>query len=634
MRKISFLISLCIIGIVGKVNAQQQVSEREARNAAMNTLRNIMEILKVSQEETIESVNSLSNANGDTIMYEVVFQNGAAILLSGSKTCLPILGYYIKKHDGAVFDANNDNVSCGLKALLKDYADEIEWCFSQDTIGLYHEERWQELQGFSRDGAPPFIHVDTLLTTKWGQDVSNQGNNCPAYNYYVTKTQNKCGCSSTKRCPVGCTAVAMGQIMKYWNYPVYLPNNSYQYDWCNMPDKLVTTFRVNCRDTIVYFYDPRSGKWFSQIQEICDDIPNSNYEKERNAIARLLMDCADAMPTVAFCIGGCHTSATAIDARGVLINKFDYSSNAVFRLRSSHPINLNNVWIDYLRTNLDAGRPVLYGSLGLGDAHYWVCDGYGDDGNGNSHEYVYFHFNFGWTGTDDGWYTLNGLSGVGHYNISQEAVFNIYPSSNEKYCNYTLSLDDHFAAGGTHQNVPQTYMKLESASETSAAAWRTIQSGQSAEYVAHETIILKPGFKAEAGSHFVARIDPCPGCNSAKVTVKRSDNGVEIEEELYIAVGDQEEKQSSLGVGSKIVADEPQVYPNPTTGLLTIDAKNNNSRIQMIELYNTQGAKMFIFSGNEGFFQEIDISHLPSQVYILKIQVNGQVFSKKLILQK
>ena len=61
MRKISFLISLCIIGIAGIVNAQQQVSETEAKNAAINTLRNKTEVLKVSQEETIKTVNSLSN---------------------------------------------------------------------------------------------------------------------------------------------------------------------------------------------------------------------------------------------------------------------------------------------------------------------------------------------------------------------------------------------------------------------------------------------------------------------------------------------------------------------------------------------------------------------------------------------
>ncbi|MDR2979293.1 MAG: Spi family protease inhibitor [Bacteroidales bacterium] len=133
MRKISFLIILCIAGITQRTNAQQQVSKSEARNAAVNTLRNKTEILKVSSNENIKTVNSLSNTNGDTIMYEVVFENGAAVLLSGSKTCLPVLGYYAKEDNGAVFDPNNDNVSCGLKALLKDYSNEIEWCFAQDT---------------------------------------------------------------------------------------------------------------------------------------------------------------------------------------------------------------------------------------------------------------------------------------------------------------------------------------------------------------------------------------------------------------------------------------------------------------------------------------------------------------------
>jgi len=237
MSKVNFLIILCIVGITKITSAQQQVSEIEARNAAINTLYNKADVLKVSSDERIKTVNSLSNANGDTIMYEVVFQNGATVLLSGSKSCLPVLGYYVKEDNGAVFDPNNDNVPCGFKALLKDYADEIEWCFAQDTICLYHKEKWQELQ--CRSGAPLFVHVDTLLTTKWGQKHSNEGNACPAYNYYVTvQKPNQCDGSCDDVCPLGCTAVAMGQIMKYWNYPVYLSDEIQQYDWCNMPDAL------------------------------------------------------------------------------------------------------------------------------------------------------------------------------------------------------------------------------------------------------------------------------------------------------------------------------------------------------------------------------------------------------------
>ena len=211
------------------------------------------------------------------------------------------------------------------------------------------------------------------------------------------------------------------------------------------------------------------------------------------------------------------------------------------------------------------------------------------------------------------------------------------------YCNFTLPLDLHYwfyytVLGNTspapHHNVPYTASVLWSVPEGNGVPtdWHTIKSGQVAVYSAHKEIRLLPGFKVEAGATFVARIEPCASCNSAKVMLKSLKNGVEIDEELYIAVGDNEEEQPSEE--GKTITEEPQVYPNPTTGLLTIDTKNENNRIQMIELYNMQGTKLFTFNGNNSLFQEIDISHLPSQAYNLKIQVNGQVFTKKLILQK
>ena len=293
---------------------------------------------------------------------------------------------------------------------------------------------------------------------------------------------------------------------------------------------------------------------------------NPDYEKQRNATARLLKDCADAANAV-FCAGGCHASATSIDARSALVNDFGYSNNAVFRLRSSHPINLNNVWIDYLRTNLDAGKPVLYASLGFGDAHAWVCDGYGDDGNGNSHENVYFHFNFGWNGDHDGWYTLNGLSGVGYYNISQEAVFNIYPNGTQNYCNFTLPLWLHyhywnsmlgFPVPFAHLMIPQTATVLESVPNNLGfpTSWHTIESGEAAVYTAHEEIRLLPGFHAKAGSTFIARIEPCLSCQNIATST------------LLLAQGGNPNESGSFSNFDNIIPHEENTLQvqNPTTG--------------------------------------------------------------------
>jgi len=595
MKKIRYLIIVCICLLLGKVIAQQQVSETEARNAAITTLYNKAEILSKSSNSNIETVNSFVNASGDTLLYEVVFQNRATILLSGSRACLPVLGYYIKdpNENGAIFDTTNNDVPCCLHTLLSDYTQEIERCFAKDTIDLYYENLWRYLQqpNFSKPHTKAVVSLN--LTTKWGQNYSNLGGDCHAFNYYVTKTGGKkCACDE-RYCPAGCVAVAVAQIMKYWNYPVYLSENIEQYDWCNMSDSLIVEFEPNHPLNPTPFW-----------------INNPNYIKQRNAVARLIKDCGEATNT-SYCVGNCSSSSSIINARHALVQHFEYNDRAVHRLKSSYLTNIEK-WKNFIKEDLNNGRPVYYRSGGLNaDGHAWVCYGYNSDDN--------FLFNWGWRGRYDGWFTLDGLSNInGHnYNVSQEAIFEIYPNTNQNYCNYTFSLADHFNSGGTHQDVPKTYMIIESAPETSPAAWRTITSGQSAEYVAHEAIILKPGFKAEADSHFVARIDPCDGCKSANVTVKSFVGGEEVEEELYIAVGDFEDE----GAISEMitVADEPKVYPNPTSGLLTINTKNDNIFIQMIELYNTQGSKQYTFNGSYSSFQEIDISCLPSQVYILKI---------------
>jgi hypothetical protein len=86
---------------------------------------------------------------------------------------------------------------------------------------------------------PTVINVQPLLKTNWNQTSSNDGY-CDSYNYHAPNSNGNCTCypDGGVKCPAGCVAVAMAQIMKYWNYPVYLSNKIKQYDWCNMSDKL------------------------------------------------------------------------------------------------------------------------------------------------------------------------------------------------------------------------------------------------------------------------------------------------------------------------------------------------------------------------------------------------------------
>lgn len=619
MKTIKILFFACCMLFSFSTVAQQQVSSEEAKTAAVQ----FASTRKANKIPIVKNVNSLKREN-HTLMYEVVFDDGQGVLLSGSKACLPVLGYYdVTVKGSSIFD---DDVSCCLKSMLSEYETQIAQCFKNDTITLYHQSDWHNLRetGTLKNAdkstnnlkaSPGAVDiVSPLLTSRWGQGIPNYGNfdDC-AYNFYAPYSD--CGCG---KCLAGCVAVAMAQVMYYWKYPVY--NSSMhimEFDWCNMVDALNTE--------------------------------SLNYTNERNAVARLIRNCGVAAD-MKYCNHNCRSSSTTGKARDALVGNFGYHSNADVQRRIWHS---DKEWKSRIKDQLNQGRPVIYsGQSGLFETgHTFVCDGY--DSND------YFHFNWGWRGRDDGWFTINGLTPDGHdYNSLQEAIFYLRPSNNDNYCNFNVSLLDNFMGQRNYYSfiyaynpqLLQTYLDsipykapkyattLTSAypatvqGYTVPAAWYTVQSGKSVEYVAHESIKLMPGFKAEAGSHFIARVEPCKNCNSAKVAMKNFKNGVEVEEELYIAVGDNEEEQSQ-GEG-KTVVEAPQVYPNPTTGLLTIDTKNDKSRIQTIELYDAQGAKQFAFDGNHGSFQEIDISHLPSQVYVLKVHVNRQVFTKKIILQK
>jgi len=593
MKKIQILVIVCALCIGGVSHAQQQVSKREATNAAINALYSKANVLNRSSNTEIDTVYSFFNSRSNVLMYEVIFKNSAAILLSGSKACLPVLGYYIKdKNDSsAIFDATNLFVPPGLHALIECFVREVEYCFSQNNIELYYENEWDKLQqsDLSKGGPPTTIIVAPLLTTRWNQTSSNNGA-CPAYNYYVTEqNSHQCGGNCDDLCPVGCTAVAMGQIMKKWNYPVYLSNQNYQYDWCNMPDGLYSN--------------------------------RPNYDKERNAIARLLQDCADNANT-SYCIAQCSSFAYPNAAKNALVDDFGYSNDAKLRLQSSHS---NSVWRGYIKTDLNNGRPVLYIIVGwIYNSHSIVCDGYRSDN--------LFHFNWGWGNSSysdpDRWFALDALGEVepGYSLRTHEAIFEIHPNQSQDYCTYTYSLLQHFQSGGTHQNIPQTFANLESVPGQYNASWRTIQSGTSAEYVTHKSILLQPGFTAQAGSTFTAKIVPCPSCESGAKSMLFLNTNEDTEESsmpVYAKQHLQEEFNTK----------EINLYPNPNSGTFQIDANFPLTDIAHLKIINMLGIPVYETQNISSNTIQLQTS-ASGTVFVLMILKDGTMLTRKMMIQR
>ncbi|MCL2512168.1 MAG: T9SS type A sorting domain-containing protein [Bacteroidales bacterium] len=73
-----------------------------------------------------------------------------------------------------------------------------------------------------------------------------------------------------------------------------------------------------------------------------------------------------------------------------------------------------------------------------------------------------------------------------------------------------------------------------------------------------------------------------------------------------------------------------QVYPNPTTGELTIEISDMRYEISDIEIYDVFGRKQ-ISNLKSQISNPIDVSHLPSGIYFIRITTENGVITKKVI---
>ena len=498
-------------------------------------------------------------------------------MISGVKSVKPVLGYNINGDNIAFLQSNKIN---GLSFFVEKFASCVEKSVSLKINTILDE--WNVLLYDTLIHSRNRSIYGPLITSLWKQNYSNdmQRN---AYNYYVPRI-----CDSLNNCSAGCVAVAMAQIMKYWNYPVYMPNKVEQYDWCNMPDKLLYQ-----NDT------------------------NSNYELERNSIARLITDCGLAAD-IWYCINSdCESFAWPTKAKNAFVDTFDYHSNANLIRRIWHL----QTWKDTIKSNIIAGRPVFYAAMDEVvhlEGHAFVCDGYNSETD-------LFHFNWGWGGNGS-WVSIDSInSGNDDWTKLERAIVNLYPSSTQDYCDFELPLWVHYygyynISGNTtplpYQNVPKTFTRLVSVPDTLnfPASWRTIPNGATAEYVAHEEIVLQNGFLAEEGSDFYAHIVPCPSCSGR---AEQQSQVLDNTPPLY-GYNRMPQRDSSVTSISELNSLHGlKIHPNPVSGILNIELMDTESSVAQITVFDLLERIML---KKENLSQpELDVSALSRGMYILQV---------------
>lgn len=586
-RKIFQLVLL--LCMTGTAIAQQQVSLQEARLAAVNFTT---ERMGLRTPVEVDTVFVDRNSSEQPLLYEVVLANGEAVLLSASKACTPILGYGYSASGETILNHPN-SLPEGLNDFLTSYRAQVADCLSNRNVALSYSGTWDSLQNiFTVPGIRNRNSVGPLLTTKWGQSYSNDSLDANAYNFYAPNSNGNCG---TNNCKAGCAAVALGQVMKYYNHPV-ADTNDHTYDWCNMPDILYTT----------------------------DEF----YEQKRNAIASLLYDCAEATDML-WCMTQHCASLTAMDNISNALSRFRYGG--VNKKRNTLLYFLcPSQWVELLKDALNSSWLIIYSSDGNTDyGHIFVCDGYD--------EHNLFHFNWGWGGRYNGYYNINNLNpGTYDFNDSHELYY-VAPLYNQyiPYCHIDMNLGTYYESFyqhpdnfglAPHKHVPKLYFNLTSADENDDFVWRNIPDGGISEYHAHKSIVLKSGFSADRGSEFWAHITPCPSCDRYTVdSWNCSDHKAS-------------EARNKPFNEEKDVVQETKMYvvsPNPVQNKLYIDS-DIDIALGLIRIFDITGRESTTWNIDQigGGHAVINTSNMQNGVYVIQItSPEGIAFSHKFVKQ-
>nr|WP_163270981.1 C10 family peptidase [Dysgonomonas sp. 511] len=371
----------------------KEISVEMAEKVARNYVRTKKQLVKTDSELTLVHTefntqgrkSSVSETSEKRAVYYVFSggDNQGFIIVSADDVAIPVLGYV----DSGNYNSGNTppNFAYWMECLAQEIAYAIENQIKQDTET---KTQWENYLSGSITTKGTKAAVAPLVKTKWNQGTP-YNNLCPSSSY------------------TGCVATAMAQIMKFYNYPdtrtVTIPGyttatNEYvipaitvstKYDWTNMTNT----------------------------------YSSSSTSTAQKAVSTLMFHCGvsvemDYTPS--------SSGAVTKKVGNALCTYFNYDKSVQHRKRCYYS---NTEWINTLKAEINAGRPILYSGRNTSSGHAFICDGYDSTDK--------FYFNWGWGGYRDGYFATTALnpgtegagSGAGTYNLEQAILIGIKPNA-------------------------------------------------------------------------------------------------------------------------------------------------------------------------------------------------------------
>lgn len=378
---------LVLLSIVSVMLASGLHAARISQEMASIVAHNFME------RQGVKDVLALVDCGIDD-MYIYVAEGGGFVVVAGDDCVRPILGYSSTAHFA-------DTLPEHILLWLQGYAEEMALLRSQGAVASeLVQSEWQALFGDTPDSPLYTTVVAPMLTTQWKQG-SPYNTLCP----HDTLNQD------TK---AGCVAIAMAQVMKYWNHPTQ-GEGSYSYSYANCGTQSVN-------------FGAATYDWANMPNTLTSVSPTVNI----NAVATLVYH---AGVSVKMKYGHSSSSATTLSAQSLTTITGERALRTYFKYdKALHSMRKaaipDSVWLALINDELAAGRPVIYSGRDVSSGHAFVCDGRNNAG--------LYHFNWGWGGYCDGYYQIGALNpapgGTGgnptsHYNLENKLILGIQPDT-------------------------------------------------------------------------------------------------------------------------------------------------------------------------------------------------------------
>ena len=296
------------------------------------------------------------------------------------------------RHVGFVVLANDDAVEAVVGVSNKPYTNDtninpsFQWYLRAANAAIANRiANGQHYSAAIAPAAPLPNHVGPLIETRWQQEAP--------FNNDVQKDDKG------KPYLVGCVAITMSQIMRYYKYPaVGKGSNSYTMNG----ETLSADFSASPYqwDKMLPIYE--KGKY-------TDEEAKAVSELMRQVGISVNMDYKPGF-----------SSSYTMSAQNALINNFGYNPDMNRYTRNYYS---EQEWMDMVYKELSEQRPIYYsGNDSKWDnGHAFVIDGYNAEGQ--------VHVNWGWGGYQDGYFDIGILApkNSGDYSYFQDMIVGIQP---------------------------------------------------------------------------------------------------------------------------------------------------------------------------------------------------------------